>query len=104
MASTARLEQITLGEFICSKIKDIYFNEEPWSPILSDKVANKFTQLKCITRNLYKDKSEIDLLKHLCKFDRQSFVDCFEFYNGKEMIINEVSMGKNRLSIMDNES
>lgn len=71
------MEVITLGEPICKKIKQIYFQNESWQKCYKD-VGRKFTTLKKIMRNIYTEMSDLDILRKLYQFDTLDFEDAFE--------------------------
>ncbi len=73
----ARYQEITIGEQICKKLKDIHFNDVPWSECYKD-VAEKFSALKVIARKFYANKDELEMLKELAKY---SIMDIKEMYN-----------------------
>lgn len=79
--------QIDEGAKICDKLKKMYFPNASW-PSCRDKVADKFTQLKKATRNLYyisqrEDKriefeNELKFLQALSKYSEQDIRDVLE--------------------------
>lgn len=67
---------------MCEKLKIIYFNDVHWQACYKQ-VANKFTELKQIMRKFYNtDKnnfdSEIEMLKELSKFSKESIKEALE--------------------------
>jgi hypothetical protein len=70
----AKLPEITLGETICEKLKNIYFHDESWISCYK-KVAYKFSELKKIAKRFYSDKSNIEVLREICKFSENDIKD-----------------------------
>jgi hypothetical protein len=73
----AKYPEITLGEPVCSKLKDIYFKDIPWSQC-HRQVASKFTALKEIITKFYADRTRIDALKELILYSDKDIMDVFE--------------------------
>lgn len=79
--------QIEEGAKTCSSLKKIYFSTMSW-PSCKDHVAEKFTQLKKATRNLYymskrEDKrieveNELKFLEALSKYSEQDIRDVID--------------------------
>lgn len=46
---------VNRGADICQRIKDIIHPEQPWSPILSDRIANEFSLCKVECRKFNPD-------------------------------------------------
>ena len=76
----AKLPEITLGETVCRKLKDIYFSEMPWISCYRD-VAIKLTELKRLAKAFYADKNDLEVLKELIKY---SDTDIVEAFNNKD--------------------
>lgn len=72
----AIMPEITLGEIICIRIKQIYFSDESW-PDCYQKVANKFTVFKRIMRKIYPDTEIVEILKKVQKFDTMDIQEIF---------------------------
>lgn len=68
------MQEVVLGEMVCSKLKNIYFSNIPWIKCHQD-VAIKFTNLKDAARKFYKEKTEIEMLTELSKFSREDIQD-----------------------------
>jgi len=72
----AKYEEITLGEPICIKIKQMYFSEIPW-PKCYREVAEKLTLLKKILRKFYNTIDNVEVLKKAIKFTEEDIKDVF---------------------------
>lgn len=72
----AKYSEITLGATICEKLKDIYFPDKKWPDCHND-IVTKFGELKRIMRKFYTDKSDLDILKELIKYDNKDIEDIF---------------------------
>lgn len=72
----AKYPEITLGEPICIKIKEIFYPNIPW-PDCYRKVADKFTELKHIARKFYAGKDIIEILQELNKYNQEDIADMF---------------------------
>jgi hypothetical protein len=82
------LPEITLGEQICIKIKNIYYRDICWSKCYRD-VSNKFDQLKRVARKFYSvehktarfyaNKEELEMLKKLSRYSEEAIKDAFDF-------------------------
>lgn len=70
-------QEVELGALVCKKLKVIYFNETPWVSCYRD-VADKFTALKAIARKFYINKSNIEIINELLKYNDQDILDAFE--------------------------
>lgn len=73
----AKLPEITLGETACRKLKDIYFKDEKW-PDCYKKVAEKFTELRCIGRNFYGYETELEIIKELARYSEKDILEAFD--------------------------
>jgi hypothetical protein len=69
-------EEIEIGSRICSKLKRIYFIDEPWVKS-RDKVAIKFSTLKSKMKEFYSHLSAINILKELDKYSDKDLIECF---------------------------
>jgi hypothetical protein len=76
----AKYPEITLGESVCSKIKQIYFSEEK-SPDCHRKVADKFTLFKKIMRKIYPDSDNVEILQSVARFDTLEIQEIFDMQN-----------------------
>ena len=76
----AKLPEITLGETVCRKLKDIYFNDDLWIDSYRG-VAIKLSELKRIAKDFYVDKNDVEALKELIKY---SDTDIVEAFNNKD--------------------
>jgi hypothetical protein len=72
----AKEPEITLGEPICEKIKQLYYNDRPWIECYKD-VAKIFTELKRRAHLFYVDKNRVEVLKELSKYCHQDIKDVF---------------------------
>lgn len=72
----AKYEEITLGEPICIKIKQIYFSDVPWHKCYRQ-VADKFTVFKRILRKFYSIINNVELLKKTLQFSEKDIMDVF---------------------------
>jgi hypothetical protein len=73
----AKHPEITLGEPICEKIKNIYHANKSWQACYKQ-VSEKFTILKRLMRKIYPDKDILELLREINKFDTMSYQEIFE--------------------------
>jgi hypothetical protein len=73
----AKYQEITLGESVCIKLRDIYFRDMPWVEC-HNQVADKFTALKAIILKFYADKSRLDAMKELIQYSDQDIIEAFE--------------------------
>lgn len=87
----AKYPEITLGEPIYEKLKQIYFANAPWSECYRQ-VADKFTLVKRIMRKIYPDKDILDLLREINKFDTMSYQDAFDMQ--ADLLREEVERSK----------
>ena len=71
---TAKYNEITLGESTCAKIKLLYFELEPWSPLVADKVGKVFKELKSKVRELT-GMDELKVLEALVNFSLDDIRD-----------------------------
>lgn len=67
-------EQITLGEPICKKLKQMYFANRPWPECKQD-LPKKFNQLKAIMRRAFPDKTEKEMLIELVRYNEEDIRD-----------------------------
>ncbi len=72
----AKYPEINLGAEICEKLKIIYFSNIAWPECYKD-ISIKFTELKKIMRKFYTEKSDLDILKELIKYDTMDIEDVF---------------------------
>jgi hypothetical protein len=72
----AKYQEITLGEPVCGKLRDIYFRDIPWVDCHND-VIQKFTALKMIVSKFYSDKVLVEALKELVRYSEQDIIDVF---------------------------
>ncbi len=72
----AKYPEITLGETICRKIKDIYFPGVRWPDCYQD-VAGKFTLFKNILRKIYPEKDILEILTSVQRFDTLDIQEVF---------------------------
>ena len=76
----AKYPEITLGENICIKLKEIYFKDIPWVECYRE-VAKKLSELKVIGKKFYVDKNIIEVLTELNKYSHQDIIDAFDTRN-----------------------
>ena len=76
----AKIPEITLGESVCVKLKDIYFKEIAWVDCYRD-VAKKLSEMKAIGKEFYVDKNCTEVLSELIRYSHQDIVDAFETRN-----------------------
>jgi len=67
-------DEITLGENVCEKIKDIYYPNEDWSKVLNE-VAKKYYKLKILIQVSMKQQNEIEVLKLINYMDDNDIRD-----------------------------
>jgi hypothetical protein len=72
----AKYPEITLGEPVCAKLKDIYFSAKEWHACYRD-VAAKFNEFKNIARKFYSGKSDKEMLTELVKYTKEDIIDAF---------------------------
>ena len=66
----AKLPEITLGESICTKLKQIYHLNQPWAQ-LKHSIPAKLVRLKQTMRTAYPDWDEAMRLRELARFTEQ---------------------------------
>src|ERR1700681_3121592 len=69
--------EITLGESICAKIKQIYFADSSWSDC-SQHVSSKFTLFRRIMKKIYPEKEICEILKSVQRFDTMDIQEVFD--------------------------
>ena len=74
------MPEITLGETVCRKLKDIYFSEMPWISCYRD-VAIKLTELKRLAKAFYADKNDLEVLKEFIKYNNMDILEVFNTRN-----------------------
>jgi len=85
----AKYPEITLGATICEKLKIIYFHNKSWQECHGD-VSKKFSDLKQRMRKFYTDKTDLEILKELIKYDTMDIEEIFndgtanQFMDSKE--------------------
>jgi hypothetical protein len=87
----AKYPEVTLSEYICSKIKNIYFADKIW-PECYRQVANKFTEFKVIVRKFYGGYTRddnIELLKRVRHFAENDIKEAFEMPMKEEKKVPE---------------
>lgn len=70
----AKYPEITLGEPVCEKLKDIFYPDKHWSSCVYA-VANKFSALKVIARKFYTGKTELEMLRELSRYTKEDIID-----------------------------
>jgi len=65
-------KQITLGEPICVKLKQIFFATKSWPECKQD-LPKLFSKLKTVARKYYKN--EVEMLESLNKYTEQDIRD-----------------------------
>lgn len=72
----ATYSEIVIGETVCKKLKDLYFNDKEWVDCYNQ-VAQKFTELKRILRKFYTDKIDVDIFRELIKYSSDDINEVF---------------------------
>jgi hypothetical protein len=70
----SKLQEITLGETVCEKLRSIYHPSVPWVEC-HNSVSQRYGALKAKARKLYVDKSEIEVLMELAKYSEADIKD-----------------------------
>jgi hypothetical protein len=70
------MEEIALGARVCEKLKDIYFSDKEW-PECHNQIVEKFGEIKKRMRKFYTDKSDLDILRELIKYDTLDIEEIF---------------------------
>lgn len=73
----AKYQEITIGEPVCSKLRDIYFSDRPWIDCHRD-VSVKWKALKEIAIRFYADRPRIDALRALITYNDKDIRDAFD--------------------------
>ncbi len=73
----AKFPEITFGESVCEKLKNVYFIERKWPDCYKD-VGRKFTELKSIAREFYAGQDELAVLRELAKYSEQDLKEMLE--------------------------
>ena len=73
------LQEITLGENICQKLKEIYFKDIEWSKCYLE-VAKKLTTVKQKMRKLHNTTDTLAVLKLLQKFTPEDLKEVLDIY------------------------
>ncbi len=72
----AKYPETTLGEIPCNKIKQIFYPERAWDAKLADEIAVKFSNIKKMVKLSWPDKTVIEVLQWILKFDDDDYLDC----------------------------
>lgn len=72
----AKYPEITLGETVCRKLKDIYFKDQAW-PDCYKEVAEKFTELRHIVKKFYGYETTLEICKELIKYSDEDIIEAF---------------------------
>jgi len=94
MISNEITAKINIGAEICYKIKQIYFQQEPWSMDLAKKVSKKYNSFKEITRKWHLDLKEEQFLKKIREYTKEQIKDCFELYTETKDEVHNDKMEK----------
>jgi len=73
----AKHPEITLGEPICQKLREIYYPEFAWIDCYK-LIAIRFSKLKNIAKNFYCDKNERYILSELTRYSEQDIKDVLD--------------------------
>ncbi len=91
----ANYPEINLGATICERLRTIYHPDKPWVDCYKE-IAQKLTELKANSCKFYTDKTEIEILMELCKYNDQDLMEMFHVEHGKatECMPNEPTVTK----------
>lgn len=87
MADAEIQETITAGEQFARKVKETYWPDIPWSPIIAAAVGYKMTDIKQLTRKLYEGLNDVQFLHALGKYSAGDLLDVLP----KDKVTNEHS-------------
>jgi hypothetical protein len=85
----AKYSQITIGEALAIKIKEYYFNEVPWSPLLAFKIGGIHNQLKKACSRFYPEKDILGVLWVLASYSKADMDEALSLFDGKEATCKE---------------
>ncbi len=81
----AKLQEITLSSGICERIRQIYHPNEQWGECHGN-ISKRLNQLKAIMRKFYCDKTDLEILRELCRYSTNDIKEAFENGNGNKGI------------------
>lgn len=85
-------ELVNLGELVCLRIKQTYFNNEPWNECYR-KVAAKFTEVKRKARKYLSHMNEKEMLTELRNFSTTDIEEIMD--DAKEAAVLREQVAKN---------
>src|SRR5580693_24012 len=83
-------QQITAGETLARKIKQVIYPDEEWTPKLAFRIGYDMKAVKRVARLYYPGVDELKLIHEVSSWPEQDIRDALEFkHSDKEVTCNE---------------